>query len=227
MPWETWRKAAKRQRKNVSAGWTTSGRVSLRQKRQGGRQMERERERGREGVLLLAARHQSPGPTYGASYPHCSLWRPSRAACGCCPRPPSCRGPGRRRSWPRSSGGPEPGRCHTEGEGAGEGESDAMWRKRGTRKRRRRGRLLLSGLQRDNYQDGPPVHAAHAAGVAHEVVEYRGELGAHLRAEEGGGGGRRRGGGGRRRGEISRRRAAATRSDFDTRCHKIRLLRCF
>lgn len=52
----------------------------------------------------------SPSPTYGASYPHCSLWCLSRAACGCCPRLPSGLGPGRRRSWPRSTDGPVPGR---------------------------------------------------------------------------------------------------------------------
>lgn len=51
-----------------------------------------------------------PSPTYGASYPHCSLWRPSRAACGCCPHPPSGLGRGRRRSWPRSTGGRVPDR---------------------------------------------------------------------------------------------------------------------
>lgn len=44
-----------------------------------------------------------------------------------------------------------------------------------------RGGLLLSGLQRDDDEDGAPVHSAHAARVAHEVVQYRGELGPHLR----------------------------------------------
>lgn len=78
---------------------------------------QRERESGKAAESLSASTERRPvspppstGPTYGASYPHCSLWRPSRAACGCCPRPPCGLGPGRRRSWPRSSGGREPDR---------------------------------------------------------------------------------------------------------------------
>lgn len=41
MPWETWRKAVKRQkhkRNKVSAGWMTSGQVSLKQQQQVDRQ---------------------------------------------------------------------------------------------------------------------------------------------------------------------------------------------
>lgn len=57
----------------------------------------------------------SPSTTYGASYPHCSLWRPLHAACGCCLHPPSGLGPGRHRSWPRSTGGLIPDRCERTG----------------------------------------------------------------------------------------------------------------
>lgn len=54
---------------------------------------------------LVSQPTTSPSPTYGASYPHCSLWRPLHAASGCCLRPPFGLGPGRHRSWPRSTGG--------------------------------------------------------------------------------------------------------------------------
>lgn len=42
---------------------------------------------------------------------------------------------------------------------------------------------LLPGFQGDDDEDGSPVHAAHTAAVAHEVVQDGGELGAHLRQE--------------------------------------------
>lgn len=38
----------------------------------------------------------------------------------------------------------------------------------------------LSGLQRDDDQDRPPVHPAHATAVAHKVVEDGCEFGTHL-----------------------------------------------
>lgn len=61
------------------------------------------------------ARHPatSPSPTYGVSYPHCSLWHLLRAACECCPRQPCGLGLDRRRSWPRSSGALKPARWET------------------------------------------------------------------------------------------------------------------
>lgn len=115
----------------------------------------------------------SPSPTYGASYPHCSLWRLSRAACGCCPRLPSGLGPGRRRSWPRSTDGPIPDR----------------WEEMKTRDRSERTRGgkkeashhgwshgLLSGFQGDDDENRTSVHPAHAAGVAHKVVQDCGEF---------------------------------------------------
>lgn len=40
--------------------------------------------------------------------------------------------------------------------------------------------LLLSGFQSDDDEDGTSVHPAHAAGVAHEVVQDCGELCPHL-----------------------------------------------
>lgn len=39
---------------------------------------------------------------------------------------------------------------------------------------------LLSRLQRDDNEDGSPVHSSHTAAVAHEVVQDSGELGPHL-----------------------------------------------
>lgn len=39
---------------------------------------------------------------------------------------------------------------------------------------------LLSRLQRDDNEDGSPVHSSHTATVAHEVVQDSGELGPHL-----------------------------------------------
>lgn len=41
--------------------------------------------------------------------------------------------------------------------------------------------LLLSGFQGDDDEDGTSVHPAHAAGVAHEVVQDCSELCPHLR----------------------------------------------
>lgn len=41
--------------------------------------------------------------------------------------------------------------------------------------------LLLSGFQSDDDEDGTSVHPAHAAGVAHEVVQDCSELCPHLR----------------------------------------------
>lgn len=119
----------------------------------------------------------SPSPTYGASYPHCSLWRPSRAACGCCPRPPSGLGRGRRRSWPRSTGGRVPDRweeveTHDRSEKrSGGGVATPQWWVH----------LLLSGFQSDDDENRTSVHPAHTAGVAHEVVQDCGELCPHLR----------------------------------------------
>lgn len=40
--------------------------------------------------------------------------------------------------------------------------------------------LLLSGFQGDDDENGTPVHPAHAAGVAHEVVQDGGEFCPHL-----------------------------------------------
>lgn len=40
---------------------------------------------------------------------------------------------------------------------------------------------LLPGLQSDDDEDGSPVHAAHTAAVAHEVVEDGCELSPHLK----------------------------------------------
>lgn len=65
-----------------------------------------------EGSMTLAACQvkpqlrsvTNPSTTYGVSYPHCSLKRLLHVACGCCPHLPFGLGPGRRRSWPRSSG---------------------------------------------------------------------------------------------------------------------------
>lgn len=39
---------------------------------------------------------------------------------------------------------------------------------------------LLPGLQSDDDEDGSPVHAAHAAAVAHKVIQDGGELSPHL-----------------------------------------------
>lgn len=48
---------------------------------------------------------------------------------------------------------------------------------------------LLSGFQGDDDEDGSPVHAAHTAAVAHEVVQDGGELRAHLQQEKASAGG--------------------------------------
>lgn len=124
----------------------------------------------------------SPSPTYGASYPHCSLWRPSRAACGCCPRPPSGLGRGRRRSWPRSTGGRAPDRWE-EVETHNRSEKGSVGGGGAANEATPDGRvhLLLSGFQSDDDEDGTSVHPAHAAGVAHEVVQDCSELCPHLR----------------------------------------------
>ena len=39
---------------------------------------------------------------------------------------------------------------------------------------------LLPGLQSDDDEDGSPVHAAHTAAVAHEVIQDGGKLSPHL-----------------------------------------------
>lgn len=44
----------------------------------------------------------------------------------------------------------------------------------------------LPGLQGDDNEDGPPVHAPHTAAVAHEVVQDGGEFRPHLQAGEAG-----------------------------------------
>lgn len=43
---------------------------------------------------------------------------------------------------------------------------------------------LLPCFQGDDDEDGSPVHAAHTAAVAHEVVKDGGELRAHLQPKE-------------------------------------------
>lgn len=40
---------------------------------------------------------------------------------------------------------------------------------------------LLSGFQGDDDEDGSPVHAAHTAAVAHEIVKDGGKLSPHLK----------------------------------------------
>lgn len=172
IPWETWRKAGKK-REVDERYWLTVLKGLREQSRRGNVP-------GQFGsIQQVSAACQpatSPSPTYGASYPHCSLWCLSRAACGCCPRLPSGLGPGRRRSWPRSTDGPVPGRWE---------EMETRDRSETTREKKEaiphgRVHLSLSGFQGDDDENGTSVHPAHAAGVAHEVVQDCGEFCPHL-----------------------------------------------
>lgn len=128
----------------------------------------------------------SPSTTYGVSYHHCSLWRLLRAACGCCPRPPFglCRG--RRRSWPRSTGGLIPDRWRKDRDiDQAEPRSETIHRltpdMTESTSEDRLVCLLLSSFQSDNDENRPSVHSTHAARVAHEVVQNCGEFCPHLR----------------------------------------------
>ncbi len=40
---------------------------------------------------------------------------------------------------------------------------------------------LLPGFQSDDDEDGSPVHASHAAAVAHKVIQDGGKLSPHLK----------------------------------------------
>lgn len=65
------------------------------------------------------------------------------------------------------------------------GDKDILCQKQSTAneggRRRWRRRSLLSGFQGDDDENRASVHSAHAARVAHEIVQNGGEFGPHLR----------------------------------------------
>lgn len=153
--------------------------------------------RGRREMVALAE----------SSLTHCVCWRcrswprsrSEPAAPGSDPRRPSCLDPDTRRCAPRTTSDPEPDHCEDR-------VLKARFKRVWSDNRQHRGQhrevkprwlcmcvnggeggvgqtwawLLLSRFQGDDDEDGPPVHPAHAAAVAHEVVQNRGELRPHL-----------------------------------------------